>query len=116
MINQLAAGGKLLSAVGSYGEQSLMLFNKDREDLKISAKEFGDTKFMHLIAKHTQLALWKPIISNKNYPKVDPMYIILQRKLRKEQGKPEEDKNKVHKAPIFRNWGIAQPQQKYRLI
>lgn len=90
----------MLSAVGLYGEQSLMLYNKDKQDLKISAKTFGDTKFMHLNAKHTQLALWKPIISNKNYPKVDPMYILLQRKLRKEEGKPDE--NKVHKAPIFR--------------
>lgn len=95
----------MLSAVGLYGEQSLMLYNKDKQDLKISAKTFGDTKFMHLNAKHTQLALWKPIISNKNYPKVDPMYILLQRKLRKEEGKPDE--NKVHKAPIFRNWGTA---------
>lgn len=93
----------MLSAVGLYGEQSLMLYNKDKQDLKISAKTFGDTKFMHLNAKHTQLALWKPIISNKNYPKVDPMYILLQRKLRKEEGKPDE--NKVHKAPNFPKLG-----------
>lgn len=79
----------MLSAVGLYGEQSLMLYNKDKQDLKISAKTFGDTKFMHLNAKHTQLALWKPIISNKNYPKVDPMYILLQRKLRKENHFPK---------------------------
>ncbi|XP_017298128.1 protein-L-isoaspartate(D-aspartate) O-methyltransferase-like isoform X3 [Diaphorina citri] len=114
LIQQLVAGGKLLSAVGLYGEQSLMLYTKNEKDLKISAIDLGDTKFMHLSPKDRQLDFWKPIISNKNYPKVDPMYILLQKKIRETEGKVDREDEKTHKFPYFKNWAIAQPNQKYR--
>uniref|UniRef100_A0A8D8WJR1 protein-L-isoaspartate(D-aspartate) O-methyltransferase n=1 Tax=Cacopsylla melanoneura TaxID=428564 RepID=A0A8D8WJR1_9HEMI len=115
LIQQLAAGGKLLSPVGEYGEQSLMFYAKHSKDLHISGKALGDTKYMHLADKDQQLALWKPIISNKNYPKVDPIYILVQKKLRDKQ---EKDAKLEHKNyhDYFRNWAIAQPMQKYRQI
>lgn len=113
MIQQLAGGGKLLSPVGEYGEQFLAFYTKDKNDFKITAKDLGDTKYMHLTSKDNQLALWKPIISNKNYPKVDPMYILVQKKIKQSEGKVVQDENKEFR-DYFRNWAIAQPKQKYR--